>query len=81
MTIRTEAGFRDLRSPSHPVDVELGTESVRCPPEMACGYRGAASHRVKVVRLREGAIDRTRDFEVVYTPEDPAGERRSVSIP
>jgi hypothetical protein len=46
MTIRTEAGFDDLRSPSHAVDVEWGTESARCPPQMRCGYRGVPSHRV-----------------------------------
>lgn len=80
-TVTTAAGFRDLRSPSHAVDVQPGTESARCPREMRCGYRGVTSHRVKIVRLRQGHGDRTRDFEILYTPEDAAAERRSASIP
>jgi hypothetical protein len=39
------------------------------------------SQRVKVVRLVAGRGDRGRDFELVYTVADPAGERRSASIP
>jgi hypothetical protein len=68
MEIRTEHGFGGLLSPSHPVDVEWGTEMGRCPPRARCGFRGVTSHRVKVVRVAEGRADRSRDFEVVYTP-------------
>lgn len=68
LTVKTEAGFDDLRSPTHEVDVQLGTESAPCPREMRCGFRGVASERVRVVRLEDAANARTRDFELVYTP-------------
>ena len=81
MTVKTDAGFRDLRSPSHAVDVQWGTEPGPCHPRERCGVKGYASHRVRVVRLVGSPVDRTRDFEIVYTPEEAAAERRSVSIP
>ena len=65
--VTTEHGFRELRSPSHAVEVQLGTESAPCPPRMRCGTRGVPSERIKVVRLREGRDVRTRDFVVAYT--------------
>lgn len=68
MEVKTVAGFRDLHSPSHPVDVKWGTEVGRCPPRARCGFRNVPSQRVKVVRMDEGRVDRSRDFEVVYTP-------------
>lgn len=66
--VTTEHGFRDLGSPSHAVDVSLGTESAPCPPRMRCGTRGVPSDRMKVVRLLNGHDVRARDFELVYTP-------------
>jgi hypothetical protein len=66
--VTTEHGFRDLGSPSHAVDVQLGTESAACPRRMRCGTRGVPSDRVKVVRLLPGRDMRARDFELVYTP-------------
>lgn len=68
MEVKTEAGFIELRSPSHAVDVEWGTESAPCPPRFRCGSRGVASERVRVVRLQPGSDVRERDFELVYTP-------------
>lgn len=68
LTVKTEAGFVDLRSPSHAVDVQWGTEMGRCPPQARCGFTSVASRRVKVVRLQDVADARTRDFVLVYTP-------------
>lgn len=68
MEIRTEAGFREVGSPSHAVDVQLGQESGRCQPRERCGTRGYPSERVRVIRLLSGDGARSRDFEVVYTP-------------
>jgi hypothetical protein len=79
--VTTETGFRDLRSPSHEIRVEWGTELGGCPPTSRCGTRSVPSRRVKVVRMEAGRGDRMRDFELVYTVADPAGERRSASIP
>lgn len=79
--VTTETGFRDLRSPSHAIRVEWGTEAGRCPPRARCGTTNVPSRRVKVVRLEAGRDDRARDFELVYTVADPAGEGRSASIP
>lgn len=70
MEIRTEAGFQAVESPSHEIDLEWGSEPVRCPPRMRCGFRGATSHRVRVVRVRDAA-ERARDFELVYMPSPP----------
>jgi Vault protein inter-alpha-trypsin domain len=81
MEVRTEAGFRDIRSTSHAVDMQLGSEPGPCAPRERCGTRGYPSHRRKVVRLLPAPGDRRRDFEVVYTPEEATGERRSASIP
>lgn len=81
MEVKSEHGFRDLRSPSHAVDIQWGTESGRCRPEAACGFTNVPSQRVKVVRLREGTDVRARDLEVVYTLADAAAERRNVSVP
>lgn len=80
MQVETEAGFVDLRSPSHAVDVQWGTESAPCPPQMACGFRGVPSERKRVVRLEPGVDARRRDFELVYTPREAAPER-TVSNP
>ncbi|HEX2205068.1 MAG TPA: VIT domain-containing protein [Longimicrobium sp.] len=80
LTVKTEAGFENLRSPTHEVDVQLGTESVPCPREMRCGFRGAPSQRVRVVRLKDAASARSRDFEFVYTPTPP-GAANAASRP
>ncbi len=80
-TVKTETGFRDLRSPSHAVQVEWGTELGRCPPTAACGSTNVQSRRVKTIRLTPSPGDWTRDFELVYTAADSDAERRSVSIP
>lgn len=79
-TVKTETGFRDLRSPSHAVRIEWGTEAGRCRPEAACGFTNVPSRRVKVVRLTPAPGDWTRDFELIYTAADAGAERRSVSI-
>lgn len=82
MTVKTEAGFRDVHSPSHAVDVRLGTESRRCLPRERCGTRGFPSERVRVIRLLDAGAHRTRDFELLYTPiAEPSGERGAKSIP
>jgi hypothetical protein len=82
MTIKTEAGFRDVGSPSHAVDVRLGTESGRCQPRERCGTRGYPSERVRVIRLLSGGEGRTRDFELLYTPiVEPSGDRGVASVP
>jgi hypothetical protein len=82
LTVRTEAGFRDVGSPSHAVDVQLGTEPGRCLPQERCGTRGFPSERVRVIRLVSGSGARTRDFELRYTPlEDPARQRGAASDP
>lgn len=82
MTIKTEAGFRDVRSPTHALDVQLGTESGPCRPEERCGTRGYPSERVRVIRLVGGSGDRRRDFELLYTPiTGPSGERGRTSVP
>jgi hypothetical protein len=79
MTIKTDAGFRDVRSPSHAVRVQTGTEPGPCPPRAACGTMSVASHRVKVVRLEHAANVRAHDFELVYTPE--VGRTRDAELP
>lgn len=81
MTIRTQAGFLDVHSPSHAVEIEWGTEAARCPPRMACGMRGVPSERVRVVTLADGGNVRRRDFEVVYTPREVDAEQRGASLP
>lgn len=81
LTVTTEAGFDDLRSPSHAVDVQWGTESAPCPPRFACGTRGVPSERQKIVRLREDGDVRGRDFELIYVPREPTPDRRSASVP
>jgi hypothetical protein len=82
MTVKTEAGFRDVGSPSHAVDVQWGTESRRCLPRERCGTRGFPTHRVRVIRLLDAGGHRTRDFELLYTPvAEPAGERGASSTP
>jgi hypothetical protein len=76
MTVKTEAGFRDVHSPSHAVDVQWGTEPGRCLPRERCGTRGFPSERVRVIRLLDAGEHRTRDFELLYTPvAEPARER------
>jgi len=70
--VKTAAGFDDLRSPSHAVEVEWGMEPGPCPPEARCGSMGVPSRRVKVVRLQSGREDRRRDFELVYVPSPGA---------
>lgn len=81
LTIHTEAGFEDVHSPSHAVDVRPGMEGVLCPRAMRCGYRGGASFRVKVVHLVPGPDDRTRDLEIRYRPRKATAELRSTSYP
>lgn len=68
LVVRTGVGFGDLRSPSHDVEVRVGTELGRCPPRSRCGTTSVTSHRVKVVRLKRGGDVWMRDFELVYTP-------------
>jgi hypothetical protein len=68
LTVKTGAGFVDLRSPSHAVDVRWGTEIGRCPPQARCGFTSVPSRRVKEVRMENAAAVRTRDFVLVYTP-------------
>ncbi|HST59768.1 MAG TPA: hypothetical protein VLK84_13785 [Longimicrobium sp.] len=80
-TVKTETGFRDLRSPSHAVQVEWGTELGRCPPQSACGSMSVPSRRVKTIRLTPAPGDWRRDFELVYTAADSAAERRNASHP
>jgi hypothetical protein len=75
LTVKTEAGFRDIASPSHTVDVQLGTEPGPCAPEERCGTKGYPSQRVRVVRMLASDGNRARDFELVYTPA--AAQRRS----
>jgi hypothetical protein len=78
MTVKTEVGFTDLRSTSHAVRIEWGTEAGRCHPRARCGTTNVASRRVKVVRLEHAAGVRARDFELVYTPVargSPAAEQ------
>ena len=67
-TLRHEAGFREVASPTHPVTVRLGTESARCPPEYRCGYRGVPSRRARVVVLEGGREAQARDFVLRWTP-------------
>jgi hypothetical protein len=82
MTVKTEAGFRDVGSPSHAVDVQWGTESRRCLPRERCGSRGFPSERVRVIRLLSDGGVRTRDFELLYTPViDPDRQRGAASVP
>jgi hypothetical protein len=81
MTIKTEAGFRDVGSPSHAVDVQLGMEPGPCLPQERCGTRGFPSERVRVIRLLDGESRRVRDFELLYTPMDTAGGRSVVRPP
>ena len=84
MEVETEAGFVELRSPSHVVDVQWGSESAPCPPRFRCGYRGVASERKRVVRLQPADDVRERDFVVVYTPVASRGEperRRTARVP
>lgn len=71
LTVKTPAGFADLRSPSHAVDVQWGTEVGRCPPQARCGFTSVSSRRVKVVRLEDKPDARTRDFVLVYLPAPP----------
>jgi hypothetical protein len=80
-TVTTETGFRDLRSPSHAVHVEWGTESGPCRPQAACGSTSVGSRRVKIVRFTPSPGDRARDFELVFTPADSAAARRNASNP
>lgn len=68
MEIKTEAGFADVRSPSHAVDVQWGQEPGPCQPQERCGTRGYPSERVRVIRMLRGDGARARDFELVYTP-------------
>jgi len=71
MTVKTADGFVDLRSPSHAVRIDVGTEPGPCAPRERCGTRGYPSHRVRVVRLEHAAGVRARDFELVYVPRLP----------
>lgn len=68
LQVRTEAGFRDLSSPSHAVDVRWGEEGGPCPPRARCGWTNVPSRRVRVVTFQGGREAQARDFELVYTP-------------
>jgi hypothetical protein len=81
MEVRTESGFSDLRSPSHRIDVQWGTEMGRCPPQSRCGYTSVPSRRRKVVRLEPSANARRRDFELVYTLAPPGTVRPVLDEP
>lgn len=81
LTVKTEAGFRDIASPSHTVDVRLGTEPGPCAPEERCGTKGYPSQRVRVVRMLPAPGNRTRDFELVYTPVNAATDRGVTAAP
>lgn len=71
MTVKTEAGFQELRSPTHAVRIEAGMEPGPCAPQERCGSKGYPSHRVRVVRLEHAADAWARDFELVYVPRQP----------
>lgn len=81
MTVKTEAGFVEVGSPSHAVDLELGMESGPCHPRARCGSRGYPSERVRVVRLEPRADDRRRDFRLVYTPHGGPPRPDLIRIP
>jgi hypothetical protein len=81
MTIKTDAGFADVGSPTHAVDLELGMESGPCHPRARCGSRGYPSERVRVVRLDARADDRRRDFRLVYTPHGGPPRPDLIRIP
>lgn len=68
MEVETEGGFLEIRSPSHPVSIETGSEAGPCAPQARCGTMGVPSHRVRVVRMEPGRGVRERDFVLVYTP-------------
>lgn len=68
LTVNTRAGFAELHSPSHAIDVAWGTEMGRCPPRARCGFTSVPSRRQKVVRMQPAGDARTRDFVLVYTP-------------
>lgn len=80
-TIKTDAGFASLHSPSHAVEVSRGTELGPCPPGSRCGSTSVASDRVKEVRLRGGSELRTRDIEIVFTPANAAVPRSAAAVP
>lgn len=81
MEIKTDAGFADVGSPTHAVDLELGMESGPCHPRARCGSRGYPSERVRVVRLEARADDRRRDFRLVYTPHGGPPRPELIRIP
>lgn len=81
VTVKTETGFQDLHSPSHAVNVQWGTESARCPPQMRCGFRGVTSHRVKIVRLIDARREGFHDFELLYTPAAAQSRRVEAHVP
>jgi hypothetical protein len=72
LTVETEAGFDELGSPTHDVRVEPGSEMAPCPPQARCGFRGVPSSRNRVVRFTGGGEAQARDFELIYTPSQPA---------
>ena len=80
LTVKTEAGFRAIASPSHEVVMQLGMEPGPCAPQERCGTKGYPSERVRVVRMVPAPGNRVRDFELVYTPED-SGSRSAVGPP
>jgi len=75
VTVTTRAGFTELHSPSHAVDVRWGSEMGRCPPGARCGFTGVPSRRQKVVRMEHTPDARTHDFVLVYTPSAGEGAR------
>jgi hypothetical protein len=71
LDIETVAGFEALGSPSHALDVQWGTEAVRCPPQSRCGFTSGPSRRKRVVRMLDTPGARARDFVLAYTPSPP----------
>lgn len=66
MDVRDSTGFRSVSS-SHEVDVSLGTETDRCPPQARCGSMGVPSQRARVVRFA-GTGGAPRDFRFAWIP-------------
>lgn len=81
MEIDTEAGFRDIRSPTHDVDVRWGSKSGRCPPRARCGTTNVPSELSRVVILWGGNEVRPRDFELVYIPTRAASRSDTDASP
>jgi hypothetical protein len=81
MQIDTEAGFRDIRSPTHEVEIRWGSKAAPCPPRARCGTTSVPSDLVRVVVLWGGREVRARDFELVYVPTRAESESRADASP